>query len=60
LIHFISKKEIDAAKIVIIWELGKLGGRCQVSGIKGECHVLKAFLEGAFAKRPYITYSKSD
>jgi hypothetical protein len=28
----IRKKEIDAAKIVIIWELGKLGGRCQVSG----------------------------
>jgi len=23
----IRKKEIDAAKIVIIWELGKLGGR---------------------------------
>ncbi len=22
--------------------------------------VLKVFLEGAFAKRPYITYSKSD
>jgi len=29
----IRKKEIDAAKIVIIWELGKLGG--QVSGDRG-------------------------
>jgi len=28
----IRKKEIDAAKIVIIWELGKLGFRGQVSG----------------------------
>ena len=76
MIHFISKKEIDAAKIVIIWELGKLGG--QVLGFRGQggrgrsiIHnqmviktnneaVLKVFLEGAFAKRPYITYSKSD
>jgi len=32
----IRKKEIDAAKIVIIWELGKLGGRCQVSGVRGQ------------------------
>ena len=29
----IRKKEIDAAKIVIIWELGKLGFRCQ--GVRG-------------------------
>ena len=36
MIHFISKKEIDAAKIVIIWELGKLGGRCQGSGVRGQ------------------------
>jgi hypothetical protein len=30
----IRKKEIDAAKIVIIWELGKLGFRGQGSGVR--------------------------
>ena len=75
----IRKKEIDAAKIVIIWELGKLGFRGQGAGglyniihnqlttIAINCLLRqtmrlseKVFLEGAFAKRPYITYSKSD
>ena len=32
----IRKKEIDAAKIVIIWELGKLGVRCQGAGVRGQ------------------------